>query len=283
MEAVGNGGFFMRIGATIPLDRGIDGRFRELTEMGMDSCQLVSWDGADQTDEMAALVSRAAEARGVRVSAFWCGWPGPKTWDFYEGQRTLGLVPALYREVRVRALTRGSDFAKKLNVRDLVTHVGYIPENPYAPEYPEVVAAVRAVAEKCAENSQRFLFETGQETPVALLRMIEDIGLDNVGVNLDPANLLMYGKANPCDALKVIGKYVMGVHCKDGLYPTDGRQLGREVPMGEGVVDFPRLIASLEALGYRGDYTIEREISGEQQRRDILKAVEMLGKLIPQT
>jgi len=273
----------MRIGAAIPLDRGVDDRLRELQEMGMDSCQLVSWDGADQTDEMAALASGAAAARGVRVSAFWCGWPGPKAWDFYEGQRTLGLVPEALRAERVKALARGSDFAKKLGVRDLVTHVGYIPENPCAPEYPGVVAAVRAVAEKCAENAQRFLLETGQETPVALLRMIEDVGLDNVGVNLDPANLLMYGKANPCDALLVIGKYVMGVHCKDGFYPTGGRQLGSEAPLGEGLVDFPRLIASLEALGYRGDYTIEREISGEAQRRDILRAVEMLKNLIPQT
>jgi len=272
----------MRIGVTIRMDREIDQKFLELREMGMDCCQLVSWDGDGQTEEMARLVSAAARAHGVRISAFWCGWPGPRVWDFYEGQLTLGLVPAAHRAARVRALVAGSGFAAHLGVRDLITHAGYLPENPCAPEYPEVIDALRTVAGKCEENGQNFLFETGQETPVALVRAIEDVGLPNLGVNLDPANLLMYGKANPCDALLVLGGYVMGVHCKDGLYPTDGRALGREVPLGEGLVDFPRLIASLEALGYRGDYTIEREISGEEQKRDILKARALLEKLIPQ-
>ncbi len=270
----------MRIGVTLRLDREIDAQFAELREMGMDSCQIVCWNEADLNDEMAALVNRAARDRKVHISAFWCGWPGPVTWDFYEGHLTLGLVPPVYRDRRTETLLKGSDFAKKLNVKYLVTHAGFLPENPYAPDYQGVLTALRAIAKRCAQNGQYFLFETGQETPVTLRRVIEDMGLDNVGVNLDPANLLMYGKANPCDALGVFGKYVMGVHCKDGAYPTDGHMLGEEKALGEGLVNFPKLIGLLKELGYAGDYTIEREISGEEQKRDILKAKALLEALI---
>lgn len=270
----------MSIGVVIQMDREINARFGELREMGMDCCQLVCWDEGMLTDELAEMVNAAADKHQVRISAFWCGWPGPRTWDFYDGQLTLGLVPGAYRFARLQALLKGSDFAKKISVGYLVTHVGFLPENPYAPEYQETIAAVRTVVRRCAKNGQVFLFETGQETPVTLMRAIEDIGSDNVGINLDPANLLMYGKANPCDAVGVFGKLIRGVHCKDGMYPTDGRNLGEEKPLGEGLVNFPKLIGMLKEMGYSGDYIIEREISGEEQKRDILKAREMLEALI---
>ena len=125
-----------------------------------------------------------------------------------------------------------------------------------------------------------FRFETGQETPITLLRTIHDIGTDNLGINLDPANLLMYGKANPVDALDVFGQYVRGVHAKDGEYPTNGRQLGVEKPLGEGRVNFPALLAKLKTLGFCGALTIEREISGPQQIADIQKAKAMLAALL---
>ena len=125
-----------------------------------------------------------------------------------------------------------------------------------------------------------FWFETGQETPITLLRTIHDIGTDNLGINLDPANLLMYGKANPVDALDVFGQYVRGVHAKDGEYPTNGRQLGVEKPLGEGRVNFPALLTKLKALGFSGALTIEREISGPQQIADIQKAKQMLTALL---
>jgi sugar phosphate isomerase/epimerase len=84
------------------------------------------------------------------------------------------------------------------------------------------------------------------------------------------------------DALGVIGKYVRDVHAKDGCYPTDGRTLGREMPLGEGLVNFPALIKGLQALGYDGAITIEREISGEQQIADIMKAKALLENCINQ-
>ena len=155
-----------------------------------------------------------------------------------------------------------------------------MPESPTDPQYPGVIAALRQVAERCRANGQYFLFETGQETPTTILRVIEDVGTGNLGVNLDPANLLMYGKANPVDSLKIIGKYVRDVHAKDGEYPTCGRELGVEKPLGEGSVNFPALIKGLKECGYDGAITIEREISGEKQIADIKRAIDILSSLI---
>ena len=195
----------MRVGVLIELfrDTDIDARFAELRSMGMESCQLVCWDREIMDQENADKVNAAAEHHKVDITAFWCGWEGPRTWNFYEGQETLGLVPAAFRFQRLQMLMEGSDFAKLIGVKNLVTHVGYMPENPYDPNYQGVIICLKELAAKCRENGQNFLFETGQETPVTLKRAIQDIGLDNVGVNLDPANLLMYGKGNPVDALDV--------------------------------------------------------------------------------
>ena len=202
----------MRVGVLVQMarEKDIDTQFAEVKEMGMESCQLVCWDRSLFTDENADKILAAKGKYGIDITAFWCGWPGPKIWNFYGGQETLGLVPVAYRFERMQTLFEGSDFAAKLNVPDLVTHVGFIPENPYDGNYSGIVHAVKSVADYCAENNQVFLFETGQETPITLLRIIQDIGSTNLGINLDPANLILYGKANPVDALEVFGKYVRG-------------------------------------------------------------------------
>ena len=115
---------------------------------------------------------------------------------------------------------------------------------------------------------------------IDLVDLFEDIGTGNLYVNLDPANLILYGKANPVDALDVLGGYVRGVHAKDGLYPTNGRELGHEVKVGDGKVNFPKLLARLHELGYDGSLTIEREISGPQQIADIQATKKYLEELI---
>ena len=116
------------------------------------------------------------------------------------------------------------------------------------------------------------------------MRTIQDIGRDNVGINLDPANLVMYGKGNAVDSLKLLGKYLLGVHIKDGKYPTDGRELGIEVPIGEGDVDMPRLLKAIEDTGFDGPLTIEIELDrriGESTPEEAIHAaVEYLRKYI---
>ncbi|GMQ61936.1 sugar phosphate isomerase/epimerase family protein [Vallitalea maricola] len=270
----------MNVGVLIRMEKNVEEKFKELIDMGMNSCQLVSWNEEDFTIENADIINAAVKKYDINITAFWCGWSGPVTWDFYEGPITLGIVPRAYRFARIETLKRGSDFAKLIGIRDIVTHAGFIPENPRETNYYETVAALKQIVQKCKENEQNFLFETGQETPVTLLRLIEDIGESNVGINLDPANLIMYGKANPVDSLEVFGKYVMGVHGKDGIYPIDGKNLGKEVPLGQGKVDYPKFVAKLKEIRYQGDITIEREISGEKQKEDIKLAKSILEKLL---
>jgi L-ribulose-5-phosphate 3-epimerase len=200
--------------------------------------------------------------------------------DFIDGPRTLGIVPRKFRKARVRALKRAAMFAHRAGLPAIVTHLGFIPECPGDPAFREVVKVVRDIALLLERLGMEFWFETGQETPVTMLRLLQQAGTANLGVNLDPANLILYGKANPVDSLEVFGSRVKGVHAKDGLYPTDPMKLGSEVKVGEGMVRFPRLVQRLSEIGYRGAYIIEREITGEQQRRDIAETARYLERLI---
>ena len=109
-----------------------------------------------------------------------------------------------------------------------------------------------------------------------MLRAIEEIGTGNLGVNFDTANLILYGKANSLDALDVLGPYVRNTHCKDGFYPTCGSELGREVPLGEGKAQIRDVVKKLSDLGYHGPLVIEREITGPEQERDVLRARDLL-------
>ncbi|MDD6095473.1 MAG: sugar phosphate isomerase/epimerase [Clostridia bacterium] len=258
----------------------IEEQFRKVADENFDNCQLICWNPALFTDENAEKIGNLLKKYNITVSAFWCGWGGPQVWDFYDGQLTLGLVPPEYRQMRVEQLCAGADFARKFGVSDIVTHMGFIPENPNDGNFAPFCISVRTVANHLKANGQNLLFETGQETPVTMLRCFEKVGTDNLFVNLDTANLILYGRANPVDALDVFGKYVRNIHAKDGLYPTNGHNLGREVRIGDGKVDFKALFTKLRELEYDGYVTIEREIAGEQQTADINYAREYLQKII---
>lgn len=271
----------MQLGVLTSLNHYVRDNIRKVRELGLDTCQLKCWNSAFLTDELAAETVAAATEYNVTITGFWVGWDGGySVWNFVEGPATLGIVPTAYRSERVKMLLKGAAFAKKIGVTDVITHVGFLPENPSTTEYHEIVSTIRFIAKNLLKNEQYFLFETGQETPVTLMRVIEEVGTGNLGINLDPANLLMYGKANAVDAVKMIGKYVRGVHGKDGEYPTTPYRLGVEKPLGQGSVDYPRFIAALKEAGYDGAITIEREISGEEQIRDILMAKDYLEELI---
>jgi L-ribulose-5-phosphate 3-epimerase len=168
----------------------------------------------------------------------------------------------------------------ELGAPAIVTHCGFLPENMTDPEFEPTCIAIDQVARYCKDRGLGFWFETGQETPVTLLRYIETVGLDNLGINLDPANLLMYGRGNPIDALEVFGKHVRCVHAKDGCVPTNGAHLGPEVKVGDGMVRYPEFVRRLLDIGFDGDFIIEREISGEQQKKDIAETVRYLEKLL---
>ena len=199
---------------------------------------------------MADRVIAASEQYQVEVTTIWAGGPGPGGVEFHRGAgddrpgARRSTAPSAWRRSRP-----GPTLPSAWACDTVTTHVGFIPENPGNPLYPGLLDALREVVAHCAERGLTFCFETGQETPTTLLRVIEDLGGENLGINLDPANLLMYGKANPVDALDVFGTYVRGVHAKDGEYPTNGRELGVEKPLGEGRVHFTGAGAQAQGAG----------------------------------
>ncbi len=267
------------IGVQIVLRDGIDleAEFNKALDMGLSSCQLCIWNTKlFGNAEFAEKVRATIEKTGFRVSALWAGWSGPCEWNFTAGPATIGLVPPAYRFLRVNELKAASDFAAGVGIKRVVTHLGFLPENPDDPNFNGTVAAIRHLARYMKSKGQQFLFETGQETPITMLRTIQAVGEDNLGINFDTANLILYGKGNPVDALDVFGKYVMDTHIKDGMYPTDGMSLGKEVKAGEGKANIREIVKKLDALGYEGIFTIEREISGEKQIQDIADARDLL-------
>jgi sugar phosphate isomerase/epimerase len=267
----------MRLGIILGVPKEADAAIKRVHDLGFPTCQVHL---QDVSAEAAVNLRVALDRYGVEATSAVATGPGKEIYDFYQGPLTIGLVPREFRAQRIAHMKEVSDFAAKAGVPAVQGHCGFIPENPNDPLYQEAVEAIRTVAAYCRQNGQKFRCETGQETPIALLRAIRDIGLDNVGVNFDAANLILYGKANPVDAVEVLGPYIQGVHAKDGLYPTDPKQLGKEVPIGEGKVNFPAFIARLKQIGYRNPLTIEREISGEKQTADILASKAYLEKLI---
>jgi sugar phosphate isomerase/epimerase len=249
-----------------------------VAELGLPTCQ-VGWRPLGEM-EIAHKVRRAADAVGVEITTLWAALPGRAWWDFVRGPITLGLVPPAYRVERIKALQHAAHVAVEIGVPSITTDAGFLPEYPNDPLYREALVALKEVAEFCQSLGLEFWLETGPETPITLLRTIEELGRDQLGINLDPANLLMYGKGNPTDAVDILGSHVRALHAKDGEYPTDVDHLGKEKRLGEGRVDFPLLFQKLKAHGFRGAVTIEREVSGEQQIADIRHAIDYLTPML---
>ena len=267
----------LRLGLIIGIGEDPDAAIAKVHDLGLPTCQAFV---DDFKPGLAERLRRALDKRGIEATSLVIGGPGKEVWDFYQGPLTIGLVPRETRAARIAHIKKASDLAKQCGIPAVQTHCGFIPENPNDAVYRETVTAMREVAAYCKGNGQNLRYETGQETPITLVRAIQDVGMDNQGVNFDLANLILYGKANPVDAIELIGPYVQGIHAKDGLWPTNPRELGEEVPIGKGKVDFPLIIARLKEMNYRGAVTIEREISGAQQVEDVRAAKAYLEKLI---
>ena len=271
-----------------PMELGVLSSFTEdgsnpfdvIARYGVATTQLNNWDMSKWTRENAENVKRDLKSSGVRLAALWTGYSGTVIWDLIDGPDTMGLIPEYTRKKRIADLKAGADFAAMVGAPAIITHCGFIPETPKCHLYMEVLDALGEIAEYCQKLGLEFWFETGQETPVTLLRTIEDIGLPNLGINLDTANIILYGKGNPVDALDVFGKYVRNLHIKDGVYPQNGHKLGHETPIGQGKVDFEKVITKLHELGFTGELVVEREITGEQQAKDIMTALDYIGKLV---
>ncbi len=271
----------MRYGKIVRLAEAKDAytQFSALAAAGFDGCQLV-FKPEVYTDDDAELIRVAALDAGITVFTIFAGFRDNFTkWNIYSDYLDAGINSKKYGAERVAYLKKTANFARQLGVSDILIHAGFVANNPFSDEYAYMVSVLTEFASYCRDIGVNVLLETGGESPVTLLRLIEDTGLDNVFVNLDTANLIMYGYGNPRDAVYTLGERIRSVHIKDGVPPTSSRELGSEVDFGTGYADFPRILSDLLAKGYSGPIIIEREINDGRADEEIARTKCELEKL----
>ncbi|MEM8946309.1 MAG: sugar phosphate isomerase/epimerase family protein [Planctomycetota bacterium] len=236
-----------------------------------------------RTDEVADEFRDRVAKCCIRVTCVFAGFEGESYADIPTVKRTVGLMPRQTRDHRAREFMQIAEFARLLEVDVVGLHIGFVPHDPQNLEYQRLVRLTQKLCDDCAARAQAIHLETGQEPAEVLMRFIEDVGCQNLYINFDPANMILYGCGEPLDALKQVGPYVRSVHCKDAIWSDrPGETWGTEVPLGTGDVNIASYLATLEAIGYTGPLTIEREISQEpeRQQREIGQAVQLLSDLM---
>jgi sugar phosphate isomerase/epimerase len=270
------------IGVFASIDAGLGVKLEVARDLGVPTIQLHAPHRATRTPDNARRFLDRLREQGISLTAVFGGFEGESYADIPTGARTVGLVPPATRSARLVEMKEISDFAKLLCCHVVALHLGFVPHDRKAPLYREVLVVARDLCDHCRANGQSLHLETGQEPADALLQFIRDVERDNLFVNFDPANMILYGAGNPIEALEVIGHYVRSVHCKDAKWAArPGEAWGQEVPLGEGDVGMETYLRTLDRLGYTGPLTIEREIPQEpaRQKAEIGRAVRLLQDL----
>jgi sugar phosphate isomerase/epimerase len=210
------------------------------------------------------------DGENFTVTTIWAAYEGESYADIPAVQRTVGFIPPATREVREARTREVIDAGAALGVRSFACHIGFVPEERTSPDYVAVRDIVRRICDYAAARGMSFALETGQERAGVMREFIEDVERDNLKINFDPANMILYGTAEPIPALEALAPWVVSVHCKDGNWPPKGvpGALGTEMPLGEGAVGMERFVAKLKELGYKGPLTIEREVALDQDMDD---------------
>lgn len=231
---------------------------------------LAGTDAAAVRREVAPLRSA-----GIGITAGMIGFDGEDYTTIASIRQTGGFVPdatwPARRDIAIRAARATAD----LGVRMLSVHVGFVPASD-SPHYASVVDRIRELAGAFADFGVDLLMETGQEAAAELLQFLNDVSMPNVGINFDPANMILYGAGHPIDAVRILGRHIRHVHIKDAV-GSDQPQVkwGEEVPFGTGQVGAAALLKAFREVGYRGPLAIERE-AGDSRLADVRTAIESL-------
>ncbi|HUS46826.1 MAG TPA: sugar phosphate isomerase/epimerase family protein [Phycisphaerae bacterium] len=262
------------------LGLGPEGGVKKAAELGADGVQVWTTGGKMSPEQMNASGRAGFKALcadlGLQIASL-CGDLGA---GFHNPQTNPQNIERTKRII---------DLAVDLGTKVVTTHIGVVPENPGDAAYRIMLAACREMAEHAAGKGVTFAVETGPEKAVTLRRFLDDVGSPGIGVNLDPANLVMVVADDPVAAVHTLEDYIVHTHAKDGirLRPTDaaktysGRtppELGpgfKEVPLGEGGVRWDDYLDALSEIGYTGYLTIEREV-GKDPVGDIARAITFL-------
>jgi sugar phosphate isomerase/epimerase len=270
------------IGVFASIDAGLGVKLEVVRELRIPTIQLHAPAKSTRTPENARQFLHRLEEIDVELTAVFGGFEGESYADIPTVVNTVGLVPPATRAARTREMKEIADFARLLRCDVVALHIGFVPHDTSDPLYSQVIEVARDLCDHCRGNQQALHLETGQETADGLLRFIKDVQRDNLFVNFDPANMVLYGTGEPIEALRKIGNLVRSVHCKDGKWAAHpGQEWGQEVALGQGDVGIESYLRTLDEIGYQGPLTIEREIPQEpdRQKLEISHAVGLLTEL----
>ena len=184
---------------------------------------------------------------------------------------TGGIAPDATWEQNLTNIRASAETAVKLGLWLVTFHAGFLPHEKSDPAFSKMLQRLRTVADIFAAKKINLGLETGQETAPALATFLQELNCPNVGVNFDPANMILYDKGNPVEALRILSPWLQQVHIKDARRTKIPGTWGAEVPAGEGEVDWPIFFAALHELNFTGNLVIERE-AGAERMADIIKA-----------
>ena len=270
------------IGVFTSIDAGLGVKIEVAHELGVPTIQLHAPAKETRTAANAEKFLAYLNQLGITLTAVFGGFEGESYADIPTVVETVGIVPPAMRAARVQEMKEIADFAHMLQCDVVALHLGFIPHDKSDPLYGEVVEVTRDILDHCKNNNQNLHLETGQETATGLLEFIGDVERDNLFINFDPANMILYGTGEPIEALRQVGALVRSVHCKDATWADNpGVEWGAEVPLNDGAVGMEDYLRTLDAIGYTGPLTIEREISEdpERQKTEIGNAVSLLTQL----
>lgn len=198
-------------------------------------------------------------------------------------RKTGGVVPDEHWEENWELAKDAAALAKSMGLKIVTAHAGFLPHDPADPTFDKLCMRIVELAELFAQHGSVFLLETGQETAGTLLAFLAEVekrGARNVGVNYDPANLILYDMDDPIEALPKLVTHVGQVHVKDGKRPAQKGQWGEEVVVGTGEVDWQAFVRILADADFSGSYIFERE-AGDDRVGDIRLGITALREAMP--
>ncbi|HNQ88887.1 MAG TPA: sugar phosphate isomerase/epimerase family protein [Verrucomicrobiota bacterium] len=193
-------------------------------------------------------------------------------------KRTGGVVPDRHWEGNWRNFQANADLAVGLGLKFVMFHAGFLPHEESDPAFPKLRDRLTRVADLFAARGIAVGFETGQETAETLRAFLRQLNRPNVGINFDPANMLLYDKGDPIAALRTLGPWLRQCHMKDAVRTRVPGTWGEEVVVGTGQVDWPAFMGVLRELKFEGDLCLERE-AGTQRVADLRAGAEFLKRL----
>lgn len=271
------------IGVFASVDAGLGVSWDVIRQIGVPTIQLHAPHQGSRGPEVVARLRDQLAEFGVELTAVFGGFEGESYADIPTVERTIGLVPPATRQARLREMFEIADFTQQMGCDTVALHIGVVPHDRQDPSRAGIVEVTQQLCRYCQDRGQYLHLETGQETAEDLIAFIEDVGFDNLKINFDPANMILYGTGEPLQALRQVAPYVRSVHCKDGKWSDQpGVTWGQEVPLGQGDVNIRAYLETLRDIGYTGPLTIEREIpqDPERQLREIGDAVRLLQDLL---